>query len=133
MDRYRRVLEKHVLPHLGERSIAGITPQDFLAAFQRIEAKGHIATTHIALNICNSISRSAIASGVLTINVLPTIGLLLPCYKVKHLAANTDPAFVGACLYKIDTLKEKLMPMIWYGLYLLPYVFVRVSELTNAR
>ena len=133
LDRYRRVLEKHVLPHLGECSIAGITPQDFLAVFQRIEAKGYIATSHIALNICNSISSYAIASGVLTINVLPSIGLLLPCYKVKHLAANTDPAFVGTYLHKLDTLKGKLTPVIWYGLYLLPYIFVRVGELTNAR
>lgn len=133
LGNYRRVLEKHLLPHLGERSIADITPQDFLVVFQRIEAKGHIPTAHIALNICNSIARYAIASGVLTINVLPSIGLLLSSHKVKHLAANTDPAFVGAYLHKLDTLKGKLTPTIWHGLHLLPYVFVRASELGNAR
>ena len=73
----------------------------------------------------------AVALEIIEINPVPSIRQLLKVPKYGHFSAVTDPESLGSILYKIDQYKG--YGTIRNALRMMPYVFVRSSELMNAQ
>ena len=131
---YKMILDKYLLPSLGDISIKDVRPGDFLDAFRRIEAQGKIATSKKAGQLCSGIMRYAIALGIVKIDPVPSINILLKPYRARHFAAITEPGQLGWLLRRIDAYGARRGSMtVKTAMRIMPYVFVRTTELANAR
>jgi integrase len=131
---YTRLLDNYLLPSLGAMPIRNVRPGDFLDVFRRIEAKGAIATSRKASQVCSGIMRYAIALGIVEIDPIPSITILLQPYRTKHFSAITDPAELGRLLRRIDAYgKTQGSAIVRIAMKIMPYVFVRTTELAHAR
>ena len=115
---------------IGRLPIAAIEPADILAALRKIEARGNLESARRALQLASAVFRHAIATARLTSDPTRDLRGALLTPKVKHHAAITDPAKVGALLRAIDGYEGQGITS--RALQLLPYVFVRPGELRNA-
>ncbi len=115
---------------IGRLPIADIEPADILAALRKIEARGNLESARRALQLASAVFRHAIATARLTSDPTRDLRGALVTPKVKHHAAITDPAKVGALLRAIDGYEGQGITS--RALQLLPYVFVRPGELRNA-
>jgi integrase len=125
-----RRLEKHILPKLGFRPIADITPPEVLATLRAVEDRGTLETAHRAMNICGQIFMYAIATGRAERNPVPDLRGALKTPVVKHysyLKANELPEY----LKKLDAYDGE--PLTKQALRLLLLTFVRTTELRAAQ
>ena len=131
---YKMIIENCLLPSLGDMHIKNIRPRDFLEVFRRVEAKGTIATSRKASQLCSAIMQYAIALGVIEIDPIPSISKLLKPYRANHFSAIIEPDELGELLIKIDNYaKEKGSIIVRTAMKIMPYIFVRTTELTNAK
>jgi integrase len=128
---YEVILDKYLLPPLGELPVKNLKSGDFLEAIRRIEDKGIFATSRRASHICSKIMRYAIALGLVEFDPLPSLNNLLKPYKRGHHAAAIEPTEVGNILRLIDLYGGTLI--VRTALKIMPYVFVRTNELRTAR
>ncbi len=123
-------LEKHILPKLGHRPIADITPPEVLAMLRVIEEKGTLETAQRAMQICGQIFMYAIATGRAVRNPVPDLRGALKTPVVKHrsyLKENELPAYLKTLeAYDGD-------PQTKLALRFLLLTFVRSGELRAAR
>ncbi|MDD5580878.1 MAG: Arm DNA-binding domain-containing protein [Methylobacter sp.] len=61
-NRSKRMLERNILPWLGQKPIANILPMDILHCLRRVEDRGTIETAHRTLQICGQVFRYAVAT-----------------------------------------------------------------------
>ena len=131
---YKTILDKYLLPPLGDIPVKYIQTGEFLAAFRRIEGQGAIATSRKASQLCSSIMRYAIALGIVKIDPMPSINTLLKPYRAKHFSAIIEPGDLGRLLLHIDAYCEgKASIVIKTAMRVMPYIFVRTTELTHAK
>jgi integrase len=131
---YKGIIERDLLPSLGDMHIKNIRPGDFLEALRRLEARGISATMKKASQLCSAIMQYAIALGVIEIDPIPSVVKLLKPHRVKHLSSIIDPAALGNLLVKIDGYaKEKGSIIVRTAMKVMPYIFVRTAELSNAK
>jgi integrase len=130
-DRIWRMLERDVLPFIGERPIAQITAQELLMVLRKIEARGALETAHRARVYTGVIFRYAIHTGRCDRDVSADLRGALPPKKGGHFAAVTDPTKLGDLLRALDGYKGS--PIVAAALKLAPMLFVRPGELRNAR
>ena len=131
---YKLILDAYLLPPLGNMPIKHIQPRDFLDALRRIEAKGIIATTRKASQLCSGIMRYALALGMVKLDPLPSINTLLKPYRVRHFAAITEPERLGGLLRRIDAYgAERASSAVRTAMRIMPYIFVRTTELAQAK
>lgn len=123
-------LERDVFGTLGKRPIKTITAPELLAVLRKIEGRGSIETAHRGLSDCGRIFRYAIATGRAERDVAADLRGALTRAPETHFATMTDPTDIGKILRDIDEYNG-LVP-VRYALKLIPYFFVRSSELTKA-
>jgi integrase len=129
--RDRDRLEQFIFPKLGSTPIRALTPVDLLKELRRIEARGTHETAHRTRAVVGRIFRYAVASGRADADIAATLtGALTPAKEV-HYPAITEPKRIGELLRAIDSYAGQ--PSTEYALKILPYVFVRPSELRGAR
>ena len=124
-------MARHVLPFIGDRPIAEITPHDMLAVLRRIESLGHFETAHKLLAFTGQIFRFGVASLIAPSDPTGALkGALAPVPKA-HRAAITEPEDIRRLLAAIDDYHGS--PIVKSALRLAPLVFVRPGELRLAR
>jgi integrase len=133
LGNYVTILDKYLLPPLGDIPIKHVRPGDFLDAFRHIEERGAIATSRKASQLCSGIMRYAIALGMAKSDPMPSINTLLKPYRVRHFPAITDPAELGRLLLRIDAYGQGKAGPVGTAMRIMPYLFVRTTELTHAR
>jgi integrase len=78
--------------------------------------------------------RYAIALGVVKSDPTPSINILLKPYRTKHFPAITDPEQLGRLLRRIDAYGKGAASMaVKTAMKIMPYIFVRTTELANAK
>ena len=131
---YKTIIDKYLLPPLGDMPIQRVRPGDFLDAFRHIEGKGTIATSRKASQLCSSIMRYAIALGIVNIDPIPSINTLLKPYRAKHFPAIIEPGELGALLNRIDAYGAgRASLIVKTAMRIMPYIFVRTTELAHAK
>ena len=123
-------LERDIFPQLGKRPIKTITAPELLSVLRKIESRGSIETAHRGLSDCGRIFRYAIATGRAERDVAADLRGALTSAPETHFATMTDPKDIGEILRNFDTYNG-LVP-VRYCLKLVPYLFVRSSELAKA-
>ena len=127
----RRRLEMYLFPAFGGKAIEDLEPQDILKAVQPAVAQGKIETASILCGIAGQVCRYARLMHMVKYNVADGLTEALPKKPERHFAAITDPAEVGHLLCDIDNYHGNLS--VSYALKIMPYVFVRNTELRGAQ
>lgn len=125
-----RRLETLVFPDLGARPIAKLGAADFLAAVRKTEARGCIELAHRLAQTCGQVTRYARIAGIVQADAASGLTEALAPTPTRHHATITDPKEVGALLRAIDEYPGDVVTR--YALKIMPYVFVRSSELRAA-
>ncbi|MGF6379830.1 integrase [Paraburkholderia atlantica] len=124
-------LEKDLLPWLGNKPVADITPRDILACLRRIEDRGAHDTAHRALQNCSAVLRHAVVEGKAKENPAVHLKGALPPARAGHFAAITEPKEVGPLLRTMEAVSATFP--VKCALRLLPYLFCRPGELRTMR
>jgi integrase len=123
-------LEQHILPKLGQRPIADITPPEVLSMLRVVEARGTLETARRLMQICAKIFMYAIATGRAERNPVPDLRGALKFPVTKHhtfLKASELPQY----LKKLEAYDGNVQTML--ALRLLLLTFVRTNELRGAQ
>jgi integrase len=131
MKNNKRILKKHVLPHIGAVSIKNLKAPDFLEMLRRIEAKGYLSQAKRARILTSLVMRYAVAAGLVEFDPLPSLKDSIKVHNGKHRAAMLEPKGLGRILRTIDTYTGSFI--VLSAMKILPYVFVRPGELVTAR
>ena len=123
-------LENDVYPWLSARPIGEITPPELLAVLRRIESRGALSTAHTVSAICGQVFRYAIATGRAERDPSADLKGALPPYRIRHLAALTDPVKIGKLMRDIDGYSGAFVTRCAFKLA--PLVFLRPIELSRA-
>ncbi len=123
-------LEQHILPKLGERPVAEITPPEVLEMARVVEARGNLETARRVMQICAQVFMYAIATGRAERNPVPDLRGALKTPVVKHysfLKASDLPEFLN----KLETYEGSVQTRL--ALRLLLLTFIRTQELRGAK
>ncbi len=126
----RLFLRLYVLPSLGARPVATMSPVHVLELLRPIEARGRLDTAHRVKQLIGQILRYAIATGRATDDATAHLRGALAPVTVRNHAAPTTPRAVGAVLRALDSYQGS--PIVAAMLRLAPLVFVRPGELRRA-
>ena len=119
--------EHDIFPWLGAKPVDEVSAADLLACLRRIEERGSTYTAHLTRRDCARAFKYAQATGRATRDpTIDLVGALAP-RQIKHHAAITDPAELGALLRSIDSYQGTFI--VRCALKLLPLVFLRGGEL----
>lgn len=121
------MLERDVFPFLGNKPIADIKAPELLTVLRKIEERGAIESAHRTLQIFGQITRYAIATGRIDVDISQFLRGSLRPVTGGHFAAITNPKELGALLRAIDSYTGSLV--VKTALQIAPLVFVRPSEL----
>jgi integrase len=124
-----RRLERDVFPWIGSKAVTDITAPDVLSVLRRIESRA-VETAHRACQNCGQVLRYAVATGRAQADVTRDLRGALTPWKPKHYPALIKPAEVAELLRAIDGFRGTFI--VRCALRLLPLVFTRPSELTQA-
>ena len=128
--RAERLLESLAFPWIRTRPVSEITPPELLEVLRRVESQGKLETAQRLKQRCGQIFRYAIATGRAERDPSADLRGALATPKVRHRAAITDPAEVGALLRSIEGFSGQFVTHC--ALRLLPLLFVRPGELRHA-
>ncbi len=120
--------EQDVFPVIGSKPVRGIAAADFLDCLQRMEKRGVLETAHKVKGKCSEVTRFAVAARRADRDPVVDLRGALPPVKSKHYPSITDPKQVGELLRAIEGYNGKVRT-VNAALRLLPYVFLRSSEL----
>ena len=123
-------LENDVYPWIGTRPIGEVNAPELLTVLRRIESRGALSTAHTVSAICGQIFRYAIATGRAQRDPSADLKGALPPYRVRHLAALTDPVKIGKLMRDIDGYAGTFI--VRCAFKLAPMVFLRPIELSGA-
>lgn len=119
-----------MLPAIGPKHVAEITPRELLDAIKVIEAKGHFETARRMRSLAGRIFRFAIATSRAETDPSRDLRGALTAPRVRHHSAILEPQKVGPLLVSIEHYEGQ--PLIHLALKLTPHVFVRPGELRRA-
>jgi integrase len=123
-------LQRHILPKLGPRPIADITPPEVLAMLRIVEDRGTLETARRVMQICGQIFMYAIATGRAERNPVPDLRGALKTPVVKH-RSYLQESELPIYLKKLDAYDGE--PQTKLALRLLLLTFVRTTELRAAQ
>ncbi|EDY86430.1 DNA integration/recombination/inversion protein [gamma proteobacterium HTCC5015] len=129
-ERTERIIEKDLLPYLGNRVMKEISAPELLGVLRRIEARGAIETAHRGRTISSQIFRYGIACGHCERDPAADLRGALQKQIKTHFSAITEPKKVGWLLNTIDAYQGSTQ--VRAALRLAPLVFVRPGELRHA-
>lgn len=124
--------EQDIFPFIGKKPIKQLAAADFLDCLERMEKRGVLETAHKVQSKCSEVMRFAVATRRVERDPVVDLKGALPPVKRKHYASITYPSQVGELLRAIEGYKGKSR-VVYCALRLLPFVFVRSSELRYAR
>ena len=120
--------EQYLLPELGRRNVAEITPADMLALVRAIEDKGARDTARRVTAIASQIFKHAILMGKANINPADAIkAALAPAAGAKPMRFTVEPERLGAFLIACEGYGGNAATRA--ALALAPYLFLRPGEL----
>lgn len=128
--RERRMLEKDLLPFIGNFPVQDITAPLLLTALRKIEARGAVETAHRARAAASLVFRYAIATGRTKYNPASDLIGALTSPKTQHFASLTEPADVAKLLRAIYCYQGS--PIVLAALKLSALLVVRPGELRHA-
>lgn len=125
-----RWLLAKLMPALGTRPIAEITPQELLAVLKATERVGHRETARRLRSFASRVFRYAVATARASIDpAQPLLGALV-APVAKHHAAITDPVAFGGLLRAIEDYSGQ--PITRLALKFTAHVFQRPGEIRQA-
>jgi len=127
--RQNALLEKDLLPHLGNRPIADIKAPDLLKTLRKIESRGAIETAHRAKRLAGQIFRYAVATGRAEGDPSVALKDALAQPTKSHFKSITEPAEVGPLIAAINNYQGT--PVVMAALKLSPLFFCRPGELRH--
>lgn len=118
--RLKRLLEKDLLPYLGQKPAGEIAPTDLLKCLQRIENRGAINTAHRAKQLAGMIFRFAVATARAERDISVDLKDALATPTKTHFKTFTKPEGIGPLIAAIHaysgtpvvTAALKLSPML---------------------
>lgn len=122
-----RMLERDVLPYIGQRPITEIKPRELIAVFDRIRKRGVDETARRARSIIGQVFRYAIRRGIADIDPTQPLKGEKRLKPVKHFAAITEPAGVARLMIAIDGYRGT--PEVRAALKLSAMLFQRPGEI----
>lgn len=125
----RRVLDKDVLPFIGNKTLSSVTSGDILAICERIKGRGSDQAALLARNVVKRMYDYAVAQQLVTVN--PAV-LLVSRFVAKQSSRERvlSPNEIGRlfrAVYKSDMARINKL-----ALHLLCLTMVRKTELINA-
>ena len=135
-DNYKKELNKrankHLIPYIGKKPVANITPQQMIEILKRIEILGLLETLRKIKAIASQVFRYCVGVGVLDSD--PTRDIPTNIFKkqtVKNYATITDPKQIGILLNDIDNYVGTFNTI--QALKLAPLIFLRPTELASLK
>lgn len=125
----RWIIDRNLIPYLGNYPISDITPPILLAALRKIEDRGVLETARRSKQVAGQIFRFAVASGIIERDPTPNLKGALQTPQSKHYACITEPRQLGKLLFAIETYEGTRT--VQNALKLLPLLFVRPGELRH--
>lgn len=125
--RTERILNGDLVPVLGSYRMVDIDTPMLIEALRKIEARGTLGTLEKARGVCSLVWGYAVATGIVSTNI---VGNMRGVFKVapdNHHAAITDPARLGELLRLIRAYQGG--PIVKTALQLAPMLFQRPGEL----
>jgi len=122
-----RMLERDVLPYVGERPIVEIKTRELIAVFDRIRQRGVEETARRARMIVGQVFRYAIRRGIADYDPTQALKGERRVKPVKHFAAFTDPDDVAGLMRAIYDYKGT--PEVRAALKLSALLFQRPGEI----
>lgn len=123
-------LEKDVIPYIGKKPIAQISPRDVLAALRKMEARGALDSVQRVKQLCGQVFRYAVATGSAERDVTQDLKGAFAKSTPSNFAAITDPIKAGELMRSIFDYNGHSYTVA--ALKLSPLVFVRPGELRKA-
>jgi len=117
-------------PTIGKRPIAEISPAEILDVLRKVERRGRLESARRLRSVIGEVFRYAIATARAKDDPTYALRGALTTPRVKHRAAITDPAELGALLRAVDGFKGQ--PATVAALRLIPILFPRPGELRMA-
>lgn len=133
-SRYSNVegdLRRVLMPWIGKRPIAEITPAEILHCLKRFEKQGKNVSAHRARNHASNIFRRAILHGVAHSDPAGALKGALQPKGGRNFAHLTKPDEIGGLLRALEGYTGNFA--VGAGLRLLPLLFVRPGELRGAK
>ena len=127
--RLHRLLEKDLLPFLGNRPVADIQATDLLKCLNRIEDRGAINTAHRAKQLAGMILRYATVTGRAQRDVSADLKGALAKAERTHFATLTTPSEVGRLISAMNHYQGT--PVVMAALKLTPLLLCRPGELRS--
>lgn len=126
------ILNNYLLPSLGNIAMTDITRIQLVEPINQIVNAGFFDTATSACSIIERIFDHSINLGHLEYSVAHKLAAIVPAYKHTHHPAIIDKRELGILLKALYS-EQAFTYSVKYALRLLPYVFVRNSELRCAR
>jgi integrase len=126
-----RLLERDVLPWLGDMHTNDIEAVHLLEVARRIEGRGTPDTAKRAIQVCGQVFKYGVLVGKAKSDPSRDISKAIKPPKVKHFASITEPKEVGELLRSFDSFNGSFTVLC--ALRFLPLVFVRPGELRTAK
>ena len=127
--RQNALIEKDLLPHLGNRPIADIKAPELLKTLRKIESRGAIETAHRAKRLAGQIFRYAVATGRAERDPSVDLKDALTQPTRTHFNSITEPAEVGPLIAAIKNYQAT--PVVMAALQLSPLFLCRPGELRH--
>ncbi|MCR5563313.1 MAG: integrase arm-type DNA-binding domain-containing protein [Desulfovibrio sp.] len=124
-------LRKHLFPFIGSIPIAELRPRDILRAARAVEETGCLYTARLIASMAARVCAYAQVCEYTDINAGAGLTSVLTMPVEKHRAAVVKPDEFGKVLASLDDYAGH--HSVRYALKLLPYVFLRSSELRRGR
>ena len=129
--RNRRIIEKDLIPYIGDRPITELSAPELLVVLRKMEKRGAIETAHRARGIAGMVFRYAIATGRAERNPATDLIDALESPNTEHFASITEPAQIGPLLRALWDYDGSIV--VRAALKLAPMLFARPGELRAAR
>jgi len=123
LKRERSMLDRFLLPTLGNVPVADVKAGDVLAALRRIQDRGRLETAHRVRGLAERIMRYAVATDRAERNPVADLAGALPTPETTHFAAPIEPAPVGELLRAVEGYSGHAV--VAAALKLAPLVFAR--------
>lgn len=121
-----RWLNTLLMPAIGSRPVADITPHELLAVLKRVEQAGKRETANRLRSFASRVFRYAVATARASNDPAQMLMGALTQPKVRHHAAITDPKKLGELLRALDGYQGQ--PATLLALRLTPHIFQRPGE-----
>lgn len=128
LERNTRILEKHIIPVIGSKTMKELRAPDLTQVLRRMERTGHTETVRRARALLGRVFLYAIAEGVCDHNMAADLDpRAFRSHEVTHRAALIRPEAVGQLLRAIDAYTGQETTRV--ALQLLPHLVLRSGEL----